>query len=239
MLGRTYCVIDIETAPDPVAVSLAGAKGATVAGPLHRLTALSLLVATENADGSWAVPKLTTFGSPLTEFDILLALDAALAALSEQSPVLVSFNGIGHDLDVIVRRAAVHLMFALPGLNAIADLEHDDLMRTMTRGWRDRRGGLRQACAGFGIPTDHEFSMPRGATIDRQARKSQVDVLATLILLLHEVSIRRRNPDALVNGWTAVESMLDAMPHRLPHLEQFRPSVRVKAFRDARDGGQP
>lgn len=81
---RTLAVFDVETRLDPAAAAAAGYKGAAMPSALQRIATACIFTATERADGSWTGPRLDTFADPLTEFDILMKLDARLSTLAEQ-----------------------------------------------------------------------------------------------------------------------------------------------------------
>ena len=187
---------------------------------LHRIAAYSSLAATEGPDGTWSGLALRSTADA-DEFDLLMELDASLAELAENGGTLVTYNGVSHDAAVLRRRAAAHWMFGLPGLGRLDAVAHRDLLREHMRGRRDGMPSLRDACAGYGIPTDHQLVKRLGGPA-AAVRKSQVDCVATFLLTLYELAIARGDETPLVAGWTALAEHL-AMPGiRAPHLDQFR-----------------
>lgn len=213
-------VIDLETRPDPHATSIAprGREMSRVA--LHHVVAYSTLAATEAADGTWTGIALRS-SADTDEFDLLMGIDAALADLADAGGTLVTYNGVSHDAAVLRRRAAAHWMFGLPGLGRLDALTHRDLMREQTKGRRDGMPSLRDACAGYGIPTDHQIVARIGGP-PATVRKSQVDCVATFLLTLYELAISRGDEAPLVAGWTALAEHLAQPGISAPHLDQFR-----------------
>jgi hypothetical protein len=213
-------VLDLETAPDPQATAIAPRGRGGSRSALHRIQGFSILVATELPDGRWSEMTLESAGGG-DEFEMLLAINDALASLAFKDGTLVTFNGKSHDAPVLRRRAAAHWMFGLPGLGALDRLAHRDLMTTRTHGRREAWPSLRDACAGLGIATDHRLvGVANGASAE--VRKSQVDCSATFLLLLYELALERGHQGVLVEGWSALAALF-ARPHlRAPHLDQFR-----------------
>lgn len=217
--GRLF-VIDLETIPDPRAVAIAPRGREIARAALHRVTAYSTLAAHEDGDGRWTGLSLRSASDP-DEFELLMGIDASLSELVEAGGTLVSFNGASHDMAVLRRRAAANWMFGLPGLGRLDAVAHRDLMRSHMRGRRDGMPSLRDACAGYGIPTDHRLADRRGGP-DGPVRKSQVDVVATFLLTLYELAIERGDETPLVAGWMALADHLAEPSLRAPHLDQFR-----------------
>ena len=150
-----------------------------------------------------------------------MEIEAELSALAERGGTLVTYNGRRHDAGVLRQRAAAHWMFGLSGFEALDTLAHRDLMHEVTHGWRDAWPSLRDACAGYGIPTDHMLTS-RDATLPIAIRKSQVDCVATFLVLLYELAIERGDESTLVAGWTALAAYLGEPHIRAPHLNQLR-----------------
>lgn len=213
-------VLDLETRPDPQAVQIAprGREMSRVA--LHRIMGFSALAATEQVDGEWGGFKLLSAVDE-DEHALLLMLDGQLAHLADGGGLLVTYNGISHDCAVLRRRAAAHWLFGLPGLDRLDELGHRDLLREHARGRGSAFPSLRDACAGYGIPTDHRLQN-HNRPIPAEIRKSQVDCVATFLLTLYELALERGCETPLVQGWTALARFLGQPEHRAPHLDQFR-----------------
>jgi hypothetical protein len=220
-------VLDLETRPDPHATAIAprGREMSRVA--LHRIAAYSSLSAREGADGAWGGFALRSMVDA-DEFDLLMDIDAQLAALADAGGTLVTYNGVSHDAAVLRRRAAAHWMFGLPGLGRLDDVSHRDLLREHMRGRRDGMPSLRDACAGYGIPTDHQLVERMGGPA-ASVRKSQVDCVSTFLLTLYELAIARGDEAPLVAGWIALADHLAQPGLRAPHLDQFRWHPQLEA----------
>ena len=221
-VGGLYGVIDLETAPDPHATALMGSKsGSKVNAAAHQIECAAMLVAREHEDGGWGDFNLRTLCSPGTnEPDILRAIDDFLLDIGRGDGTCLTFNGVHHDFGMIRHRAARWWMFECAGIERIRDLSHVDLMRTVTRGWRDEWPSLAAACAGLTIPVNHRLSgaVPRFTDTER---KAQVDCICTFLLTLYELSIRRRSIITLARGWTALAAHIEKHWGPEPHLMQF------------------
>jgi hypothetical protein len=223
-------VLDLETLPDPKATAIAprGREMARVA--LHYVAAYSSLAATEDQEGRWSGFALRSV-SEADEFDLLMEVDASLSDLIDADGTLVTYNGLSHDLAVLRRRAAAHWMFGLPGLGRADEIAHRDLLRAHAKDRRTAWPSLRDACAGYGIPTDHNL-VGRGTVLPASIRKSQVDCVATFLLTLYELAANRGDEAPLVKGWSALADYLATPPIRGPHLDQFRWHPRLAAALD-------
>lgn len=132
-LGR-ICVLDIETAPDALSLAWAGNRGARSETPatLHAIQDASLLLANETENGIWSDFQLISVtASESGEPELLANVDATLAGVVGSEGTLVSYNGAVHDLPMLRRRAARHLMFERPGISPDTPLPHIDLMRDL------------------------------------------------------------------------------------------------------------
>ncbi|HEY0027362.1 MAG TPA: hypothetical protein VGC35_05790 [Allosphingosinicella sp.] len=218
--ARHLLVLDLETRPDPQAVAIAPRGREMSRATLHHIIAYSSLSAVENPDGEWTGFMLRS-AVELGEFDLLMEIDASLDTLAEAAGTLVTYNGVSHDLAVLRRRAAAHWMFGLPGLSRLHTIAHEDLFRAHMRGRRDGMPSLRDACAGYGIPTDHTLVSRCGGAA-AAVRKSQVDCVATFLLTLYELAIQRGDDAPLVAGWSALVEYLAHPTVEAPHLDQFR-----------------
>lgn len=222
--GR-MCVLDIETAPDPLALAMAGKRGGATehSAALHYISDASALVATEDADGHWRDFEMRSFScSRLDEVNILRSINGILTTLWASGGTLVTYNGVGHDMIMLQRRAARHLMFDLPGIATAHAQRHLDIMLMMTSPREQRWSKLREVAAGLGIPTSHQHANrgldPKTAGI----RKSQTDVSMTFLVSLFELSMRRQDAGAVIRGWRAFGEYIARMGPHGDHLAQFR-----------------
>jgi hypothetical protein len=235
---RTVAVFDIETRLDEAAAHTAGHKGTGLRPALQKLATASLLLATEQQDGSWAGFELRTFSAPATEFDVLMSLDEELSRIDQPGSVLVTYNGREHDLAVLRRRAARYWMFGLSGLSRMAEIDHLDLMLWQRRGRRDAVPSLRDTCAGLGIGLFEEREA-EGRRLSSNVRKAESDVVATFILYLYEAAIMRGSPIVLRRGWEALSAFILGMRATPEHLKHFGSHPLLKAARAAENRTLP
>lgn len=216
-------VLDIESAPDPHSVALSGRRGRVGETPaaLHLITDVSMLRATEAANGTWSGVRLSSVADGQADEEKLLrAVDTELAALWRRDGTLVTYNG-RHDVAVLVRRCARHLMFDTSGIGCAPDHTQIDMM-LMRTGGGGRLESLKSVAAGLGIPTAHQLPGRGMRAPSPGVAKSQTDVAMTFIVMLYELSMRRRDARAVREGWQALgRHIADMGPHG-EHLAQFR-----------------
>jgi hypothetical protein len=184
-------VIDVETAPDPIALSRIPPRerSKTVSTALHRIGVASMLEAEEVANGRWRVSSIKSLvaDGALGELDVLRRIDRALLSVANNRGTLVTFNGRRHDTVSIRLRAAAHLAFGMTGIAALSSMNHRDLMTDSIAG-----GGqwfkLRDVAAGLGIPVAHEVPNRGIGAVSRAARKGEVDIAVTFLLFLYDLS---------------------------------------------------
>lgn len=223
--AKHHLVLDIETAPDPMATRFLPPRerAKPMSTALHRLISVSMLTAHETSDGSWTVSSIkTTCTEPDGDEEVLLAaIDRQLAYLHAQDGILVTFNGRRHDLVSIRMRAAAHRAFDLPGIGMIPSLRHHDVMTDSFVG-----GGqwfkLRDVAAGLQIPASHEFGGQRGRAMSKASRKGEVDVAATFLVFLHDLAHDRNDAAPIVDGWRALGDYIRRLGSVSEHLAQFR-----------------
>ena len=223
-------VLDIETEPDPFAVAIAPRGGPANRPTLHRLSGFSIFAATESNDREWIDLALES-GDDGDEYELLFALDAVLTREQERGATLCTYNGIAHDLPVIERRMIANWLFALPGLQELQIMRHRDLMREVTKGYRSTWPSLQDLSAAYGIPTDHLLIPRNGPGRSLPVRKSQVDVIATFLLLAHDLSSKRAQSLTVSRAWLALSQYLPKHHPRQPHLGQFTNHPMVERSR--------
>lgn len=231
------CVLDLETALDEAAAYCAGYKGGAIPPELQKIVTASLLVAHENADGSWTGLDLRSFSSSDCEFDVIMDLLDFAASLTADRGILITYNGTAHDLPVLKRRAARHWMFGLPGLVRLQTMQHTDLMLLQRRGRGASYPTLRDACAGLslGLPGSRGTRLKDHLS---SVGKCESDVVATYLLALYEIAMARGSPSPLRQGWEALECYLANVRPRRAHLDGFvgHPLLRASRRADLRGG---
>ena len=218
-------VLDLETAPDPMAMRLLPPRERTKSSSaaVHRIAIASMLEAEELPGCNWRVKSISTVGTAntLTEADILREIDKALSRVADSGGMLITFNGQRHDLVMIRMRSAAHLLFDMRGISAMPQIAHRDLMIDSIAG-----GGqwfkLRDVAAGLGIPVAHELSNVGIGTSSRSARKGEVDVAATFLVFLYDLAHRRSDAGPVLEGWRALGDYVRRAGPVGEHLSQFR-----------------
>lgn len=203
-------VLDLETRHDGTIAGLASSKKAA-ATFAQGIEGFSALVAQETAVAHWAVHRLVTNVGP--EHLVLPAIDEILA----RSPTIVTYYGLVHDLPVLRRRIMRYRRYDLANGLRAARLPHIDLYAFPPSPAGSVHGSLQDRCAALGI--DSRTYADGSDDLSHAARKSQTDVIATFILLLHELAAVRAHGPTWMGGMRALREAQGGMLARLPHLE--------------------
>lgn len=164
------------------------------------------------------------------EAGLLIRLAGRVDAEHRAASTLVTYNGV-HDLSVLRRRAGRHWLFdrfEVPEWRDGSD-RHLDLMRVNRYGG-DRAPSLVDACAGFGFDAWPPSPLLRTHGAPSGGDKCSLDVVATTLLLFHELSFRERSPLPLMRGWVAMAAALTPMLGERPFLA---PILRHPAVKEA------
>lgn len=208
-LGRIL-VLDLETRDD---ILLTGMITSARAGKpfVQMIAGYSALSANEKTPGEWTVESLAS--STDDENDILAAIDAAL----QPAPRLVTYNGLRHDLPVLRRRIMRLRRYELAAALGAADLPHLDLYAFPRVPPGGHHGSLQDRCAGLGIDSK-TYLDGNGDTRSRSALKSEVDVVATFVLLLHELAAARAHGPTWGRGLEALRAGENGRLATMGHL---------------------
>lgn len=218
---RAVCVVDFESrlSPDAERLVARADHAAMSRAMLLEVSAVSMLSFRTTAEGL-SDAKLETIVDPAPERVMLLAVEQALTSLGAEG-LLVTHNGVAHDLPLALRRSIRQWLFDLPSLWRYAqggpELHFDTMLRFGGRGGGRAGGSLVDLCAGLG------FSALVPATGRRQAvdpllRKGQVDVVATAVAFLHWEAAKRRSPRWLAAAWRDLGRYLLTSGIRADHL---------------------
>lgn len=209
-------VLDLETVLSPLAAgSLRASEGASIKRlALNEIAAACVLSFDVSADGLSRPAMWSGRAAEHGEQSLLAALDGELSETWRAGGLLVTHNGVLHDLPVCMRRCAHHGMFHATGLAAWQDARgrHADTMRL----WGGRGEALEHLCAGLGIPAS-EAPAPASAPLRRLA-KCEFDVAATAVLWMHHEAFRRGGVRWLATCWSDLGSFLLSRSHAMPHL---------------------
>lgn len=218
----TICVLDIETALDPISLSILSTRPKDMPTALQRITAASLLWACQEDDG-WTIEGIETrlatdHFSDEHEEAILELVDTAIGRIVRASGTLISFNGLAHDIPVLRRRAGRHLRFDLANL-LTRQPRHIDLMLGSTRADRSQWASLAHTAVGLGLPVG---PLSRDETLlSFAAQKCEADVVTTFLVALFEISMRTASERPLLLGWAALADRIEFMGARGQHLANF------------------
>lgn len=223
----TVCVLDLETAPDPLALALTRRKAVNeMSGPLFRIVSASVLFASELAHDEWSSISIRSEhdfdASPGGEERVLEKIDSWLQDVVQCDGLLITYNGVRFDLPMIARRGARHLMFHLNGVMRDPPIRHHDLMFAGGRSVATKWHSLRHAAAGLGIPVHCQIEERGIGVANKAVRKGEADVVATFLLFLYELAMRRGSPAPVVTGWRALGDHIRQMGPHGEHLAQYR-----------------
>jgi hypothetical protein len=174
--------LDIETRPmmrdDPVRLSVA--KAASYSN-LQVITAIAMLTVAESDDD-----QVVVFSG--AEDRMLTDLDRALSRSANH--MLLTFNGMRHDLPIIELRA-IHLgLFGHPGLSGLQARRHLDLMRLIPF-----------PCSLEALAASTNLSPPLTQAGLTAPEKCELDVLTTYLAYLQLREFRTGNTARLMRLW--------------------------------------
>ena len=202
-------VLDLETRHDSIIAGLASSSR-TARSFVQRIEGFSALVAEETAPAAWTVHGLVTRVGH--EPELLAAIEDILAP----APTLITYNGLRHDLPVLRRRIMRFRRYDLAAGLQATRLPHVDLHDFPPVPPGANHGSLQDRCAGLGI--DSKAYTDGSDDMTATARKSETDVTATFVLLLHELAAVRAHGATWAGGMKALRSAQGGALARKPHL---------------------
>lgn len=236
----TFIVLDLESRPNPAALSVVGSRHSSGKGPssrsaLHHVVAGAALIAIRRAGGRWSDLRLLAWDmEDGREQPALIEIGSLLEELSATTGRLITYNGTAHDLPLLRRRAAALWLFDVPGLSAwlsSCTSRHLDLMIDGSQASGESWVSLSDACAALSIALEPDAVHPTIEPLPRAVRKAQSDVVATFLLLLHRLSLESGQIDDVARGWVALADMLRADHGHQAHLATFRTGPRLEIAR--------
>ena len=234
-------VLDLETALDRDA-----AEGARRTGPtaclrawLHRILAASMLgFAFDPAAQVFSDFRLESAlaRDPGDEPALLDMVEKRLQLLGEDG-LLITFNGRGHDLPMLMRRRLHHWLFApsaTAGFLRAGHRRHEDVMLQLAGASGQRWPALADICAALGIPANPGILTRRrqNPPVEPTLAKGQTDVLATFILHCVSAAATEGSAVVLARGWTALADHLLTEYAGVPWLTQFATSPTALVARE-------
>lgn len=221
---RRCCVLDIEVAPDPHARVLAGRRGAVpIDSPLNRVVNASVMTFRQDGEGRIAGFDLLSFHvDEYGEADVVANVDRVLAGVHADGGMLVTYNGIAHDVPILRGRQLRWWQCSAVGIAAFAEGEgdHVDLMIEIAGSGR-RWAKLSDACASVGFSLRGPAPIGQERTIPYEVEKCELDVVGTTVLMLYVLAAKSRSEEPLSRGLPALGSRLRAIVGGRPHLERF------------------
>lgn len=221
------CVLDIETIPNAVAVAQASVDVSVVFPPwsLHELACVSILTIESDGVTEPTFSIATYSRSNLGERGIIASVERALSQAFE----VVTFNGRGFDVPVLLARAAVCGEPAPTVARLYAQRRstrglHVDLLEEVTGYGAAPRLRLLDLCSAFQIPVKFDCAGDNVAALVDQGAWPQIaaycetDVVATWLALQFWRSAERSDPELIVLSWARVARWICAGGDTLAHL---------------------
>jgi predicted PolB exonuclease-like 3'-5' exonuclease len=216
-------ILDIETIPDEPALARVGIEsdGDFPPWPLHEIACVSILSVEQTRYRNFKFEVGSFSRAELSERAIIGATEQVLDQASE----VVTFNGKGFDLPVLMARAAVATEHA-PTIVALRGTQrpgvHVDLLDEVV-GYRGApRIKLAHLCAAFNIPVKLEAAGEDVAALARAGqwgtitRYCETDVVATWLAMKMWRSCE--DPDQGPACWAALADWIRSDQPRLHHL---------------------
>lgn len=219
-LPSRVLVLDVECAVSRTAVALLPNGGAAGVDrhTLQELTAAAMLSFSLTDRGLADFELVGTLAAD-DERGVLIGIDRALAALGGDG-VLVTHNGLAHDLPLLLRRCLANWLFecgAIREWSDAGDVRHVDTLRRFGGGGRSTGPALTDLCASLGI----EAVVPppsRRSPVDARLRKGAIDVVRTALVFLHLEAMERGDACWLAACWGDLAAYLLSDEVRADHL---------------------
>lgn len=220
---RSLAVVDIETVPDPDAMSLAHrlSGDGTRRAALHRVVCASVLRAVEGPGGFSALDLRSFDETAHDEAVIVGFVDLLLPDPADASSTLVTYNGRRADLRILRHRACANWLFAVPALagwtGSPAGRHVDLLERGFGVGAGDR-WSLSDVCAGLGLairPGLLGRSVARlhgEGRMDAVVEHNRMDVLGTFLAYGYHRSLETGDDAFAASAWDGVARLMERVP---------------------------
>lgn len=219
-------VLDIETIADPDACARAGVDPAEgfPAWPLHQLLCVSLLSVDRDDKRRHRFTIETFSRSALSERAIVAEVERRL----ETARTIITYNGRGFDIPVLLARAAMtdeYVPSLLRAGNRAHAGYHADLLDEVTGNGAAVRPRLVDVCAGFGIPAKLDIAGSSVAALAAQGdyarveRYCETDVVATWLAAQMWRSVHA--PGSGIEHWRELADWILTNQPRLAHLLSY------------------
>jgi hypothetical protein len=218
-------VLDIETRPDAAACARAGIDPA--AGfppfPLHEILCVSILEVVRSGWDDVAHAIDTYSRIDLSERGIIDAVEERV----REAQCVVTYNGRGFDVPVLIARAAV-CRLVVPAINTLTIRttgRHEDLLDEVSFNRAAPRMPLSALCAAFDIPVKVEAhgsdvtALAEGGDLARVGRYCETDVVATHLAQRMWRSVQVRGTG--IESWESLAAWIRLDQPRLAHLMPY------------------
>ncbi len=224
------CVLDIETIPNAAAITQAGADPTAgfPAWSLHELACVSILTVEQDAMAhpTFAITTYSRFN--LGERGIVASVERAISDAFE----VVTYNGRGFDVPVLLTRAAVAgesapTITRLHAQGRYTRGTHVDLLEEVTGHGAAPKLRLLDLCSAFGIAVKQDCAGDGVATLVEEgawpkvAAYCETDVTVTWLALQYWRSAERAAPEMIVESWTRLASWIRQGGEALAHLALY------------------
>jgi hypothetical protein len=224
-MGRTVrrvLVLDVESRLSREAMaSLPGGGGATIGRRyLQEIAAVSLLGFEAGEGGLGDFRLESALADEDGERSLLALIESRLAELGGTG-LLVTHNGVAHDMPLCLRRCLSRWMFGCSEIARWATAGRERHVDTLLRcgGARGEKSGpaLVDLCASLGVPAGLPPAS-RLRAVDPRIAKGAVDVAATALVWLHLEAMDRSNAVWLARCWSNLSAFLLSPGVRADHL---------------------
>ena len=238
-LHHSCCVIDLETAADPFARSLARRKRLTQWSPLNEITTATAMRLDFGASGELLDIELRTWHrTGFEERDLLINLLDQIDRATKSGGQLITYNGRRFDVPLLRMR---QLRWWLGGHDLLKGMvgrqsAHFDVMAEFAYGL-PQPPSLVEACAMVGFALRGPDRLYDENALPPEYEKCETDVLGTAILYLYLQADALGDAAILSRNLTRLGAGLVALGGRSPHLARFAKSPLLAA--DAKPWGAP
>jgi hypothetical protein len=225
--------LDVEARSDEAARRLSGkAESGASFGPKKIIAASCLSRFAEASGTKWELRNYHCAKMP--EADLLSNVHAQVQRLAATGGVLITYNGVQHDLPLLRDRQSRWWQFEDAAILDYAEGRHPhlDLLNARREGGR-RPGSLAEACASLGICLLGPNTLQGKSLIPREVEKADLDVIGTAALFFYVVGSRGRRTDTTRDGLVSLGAFLRQVAPHSPHLRtlsrnpQFGPDCRA------------
>lgn len=224
-------VLDIETRPDAAACPRAGFDPAVgfPPFPLHEILCVSILEI-ERTNWNDVAHAIDTFSRiDLSERGLIAEVEERVRG----AQCVVTYNGRGFDVPVLIARAAV-CGLVVPGINALTNRtagRHEDLLDEVSFNQAAPRPPLAALCAAFDIPMKLEAhgsdvaALAEAGDLARIGRYCETDVVGTFLArqMWRSTQVQGSGTD----NWERLAAWIRSEQPRLAHLLPYATPPRM------------